>query len=163
MRITEPISGCQMTCMPHAHERAPRFDLVRHLSKKLFWALRRRIDYCLRALTRSRAVTKPPPLPEGINAGDMVRVRSKEDITATLNAWNERNGCAMMEDMWAYCGSTQRVLKKVRKFVDERDYRMKRVKGLYILENVYCEGARALGPCDRTCFFFWCEEWLEKL
>jgi len=28
---------------------------------------------------------------------------------------------------------------------------------------VYCQGTPDLGRCDRSCFYFWREEWLEKL
>jgi hypothetical protein len=26
-----------------------------------------------------------------------------------------------------------------------------------------CQGTKDFGRCDRSCFFFWREEWLEKL
>ncbi|NDJ76216.1 MAG: hypothetical protein GYB65_08145 [Chloroflexi bacterium] len=97
------------------------------------------------------------------NCGDWVRVRSKDQIKATLNLWGELNGCSFMPDMWNYCGSVQRVLKPVRYFIDERDYRRKRCSGVVLLEGVICEGLPQYGPCDRSCFFFWREEWLEAL
>jgi hypothetical protein len=68
-----------------------------------------------------------------------------------------------MEEMWCHCGTTQRVYKRVEKFMDERDYLVKRCKGIVILEGVMCEGTKDFGPCDRSCFYFWREEWLEKL
>jgi hypothetical protein len=40
---------------------------------------------------------------------------------------------------------------------------MKQCKGIVILENVFCQGTKDFGACDRTCFFFWREEWLEKI
>jgi hypothetical protein len=65
--------------------------------------------------------------------------------------------------MWQYCGTTQKVLKPVKRFVDERDCRVKKVKGVYLLEGVNCQGFELYGECDRACFYFWREEWLEKL
>lgn len=101
--------------------------------------------------------------PLNLTAGDLVRIRSKEEIKSTLDFSQELKGCSFMKDMWGYCGSVHRVLKPVWRFVDERDYRVKRTSGVVLLENVNCEGTELFGRCDRACFFFWREEWLEKL
>jgi hypothetical protein len=68
-----------------------------------------------------------------------------------------------MPEMWPYCGATHRVLKRVDRFFDERDYRLKRVSGTVLLEGAMCQGTVLFGPCDRSCFYFWREEWLEKV
>jgi hypothetical protein len=94
---------------------------------------------------------------------DLVRVRSREEIQATLDRWNQLKGCAFMEEMWRHCGTVYRVYKRVEIFMDERDYLMKRCKGIVLLEGVMCEGTKDFGQCDRSCFYFWREEWLEKL
>jgi hypothetical protein len=72
-------------------------------------------------------------------------------------------GCGFMPEMEKYCETNQKVFKIIQKFLDERDYLMKKCKGMVILENVFCEGTIDFGRCDRTCFFFWREEWLEKI
>lgn len=96
-----------------------------------------------------------------LRSGDIVRVKSRDEIQRSLNRWNQLKKCSFMEEMWRYCGTTQRVLKKVDKFLDERDYRLKKCSGLYTLEGVLCHGTIDFGECDRSCFFFWREEWLE--
>lgn len=96
-------------------------------------------------------------------AGDIVRVKSEENIRTTLDHWNMLKGCGFMEEMRPYCNTAQRVLKPVGKFLDERDYLMKKCKGIVILDGVFCEGTKDFGSCDRTCYFFWREEWLEKI
>lgn len=101
--------------------------------------------------------------PLNLQAGESVRVRTKEEIQATLNPWNEMKGCAFISEMWQYCGTPQRILKIVERFVDERDYRVKKVYGVVLLEGVNCYGTGFYGKCDRNCFFFWREEWLERL
>jgi hypothetical protein len=101
--------------------------------------------------------------PLGLKAGDWVRVRSKEEIQAMLNPWNELRGCGFMSEMWQYCGTVQRVLKPVERFVDERDYQVRKARGIVLLEGVTCNGTEFYGKCDRACFLFWREEWLEKL
>ena len=101
---------------------------------------------------------------EPLMPGDMVRVKSLEDIKATLNHLGQSRGCAFIADiMTPYCGTVQRVLKPMERFVDERDLRVKRCKGLVLLDGVMCEGTTVFGSCDRSCFMFWREEWLEKL
>ena len=98
-----------------------------------------------------------------LKAGDMVRVRSKSEIEATLNHWGQLRGCKFMPELAPYCGTTHRVLKSMERFVDERDLRVKKCKGIILLEGVHCEGTTDFGRCDRYCFLFWREEWLEKI
>lgn len=98
-----------------------------------------------------------------LKAGDYVHVRTKEEITNTLDPWSELKGCAFISEMWQYCGTKHKVLKCVERFVDERDYKIKRVHGVVLLEGVICSGTDFYGKCDRSCFLFWREEWLEKI
>ncbi len=100
---------------------------------------------------------------EGLQPGDTVRIRSRQEILSTLDNWNQSRGCAFMEEMWGFCGSVQKVHKCVRKFLDERDYKVKKCSGIVILEGITCEGTKDFGDCDRSCFYFWREEWLEKV
>lgn len=95
--------------------------------------------------------------------GDLVRVRSRDEIFATLDPFKELKGCAFMPDMYEYCGTQQRVFRSMRYFMDERDYKLKKVRGVILLENVICSGTPTFGECDRCCFLFWREEWLEKI
>jgi hypothetical protein len=101
--------------------------------------------------------------PEKLKAGDWVRVRSWEEIQPMLDPFKETRGCAFLEDMRQYCGTKQRVFKSMERFLDERDYKVKKVRGVILLENVICGGVPAFGRCDRSCFLFWREEWLEKI
>ncbi len=96
-------------------------------------------------------------------AGEFVRVRTIEEIEATLDRWGKCKGCTFLSSMREYCGTTQRVLKPLKRFVDERDYRVKTGRHTYILQNVLCQGVGSYGRCDRSCYFFWRAEWLEKI
>jgi hypothetical protein len=108
-------------------------------------------------------VSLPKSTPNGLQAGDWVRVRSLKEIEATLNHWNQVKGCAFMPEMAEYCGTTHRVLKHMKRFVDERDLLIKKSSGIILLERVMCQGTAEFGSCDRACFHFWREEWLEKV
>ena len=110
---------------------------------------------------RNRRVNiKPSPQ---LKAGDRVRVKSKEEILATLDRRNRRQGLGFMDGMWKYCGQIHTVRKPVRKIVDENVYREKAVRRVVILDGLFCEGTAAFPHCDRTCYFFWKEVWLEKV
>ena len=98
-----------------------------------------------------------------LKAGEMVRVRSKEEIQATLDAEGKLKGCSFLNVMLPYCGTTQKVFKPVVRFVDERNYKIKNARGIVLLEGVMCAGTEFYGNCDRSCLFFWREEWLERV
>lgn len=113
----------------------------------------------------NRKTDAPPEreIKEILNPGDLVRVRSKDEIQATLDRWNQLKKCSFMEEMWKYCGTQQRIFRRVERFMDERAYLIKKSEGIVLLEGVMCNGTIDFGPCDRSCHFFWREEWLEKM
>lgn len=119
-----------------------------------------------------RGVTGKPQLPvvqveknsaPRLQAGDRVRIRPRAEIDTTLNNWRQLHGCTFMAEMDEYCGTEQRVLKPMERFVDERDLTVKTAKGIVLLDGVHCKGTADFGRCDRACLLFWREEWLEKV
>lgn len=170
--------NCQKLCLkslldPDARVTAPpvamrlKLQLTRRLSfrqKKMILRKLDRLTDFFRVITgqeRIRPVTSAMTIPV-LQAGDLVRVRSREEIDKTLDARGQLKGCAFMEEMGPYCGTSRKVLKPVRWFMDERDGSLKKANGIILLENVMCQGTRRFGPCDRSCHFFWRIEWLEK-
>ena len=144
-------------------------NILWQIRKMVMHRIRRKSSYWANLLAEAlRLPSEEPPvaLPEPASAplqpGDIVRIRSRQEIEATLRN-NALKGCAMMHGMWQYCGTCQRVFKRVEKFIDERDYLIKKAKGIVLLEGIHCAGTKSFGPCDRSCFFFWREEWLEKV
>jgi hypothetical protein len=98
--------------------------------------------------------------------GDKVRVRSREEISQTLDSSKRSDGCLFMEQMWIYCGKEQQIAKVVRNFFDEYRFKMYKVgPWIYLLEGVICDGLEQAGnqKCDRSCFLMWHEKWLEKV
>jgi len=100
-----------------------------------------------------------------LKAGDIVRIRSKEQILQTLDKYNSLEGCYFMDEMWQYCGSQHRVLKRVDYFFDERGAKFYRASNTVLLEDVFCSGklGNFMLRCDRNCYIFWKEDWLEKI
>jgi hypothetical protein len=160
---------CQIRCLDRMPEPLGKMEIAWQLRHKVKRVLKRRLRYVGNRLSRTARAPSPAAgtgataAVQGFVAGQAVRVRSREEIQATLDPWNYLKGCGFMEEMWQYCGTNQRVLKPVRKFLDERDYRVKKTRGIVLLEGLHCEGTIDYGRCDRNCYYFWREEWLDEI
>jgi hypothetical protein len=174
------LEGCQIPCLPNIAEGNAEFGpqpIVNRLKRMLArpWNfhvkkfLKRSLTQVMRWYSSFSSTKATLPVVKVVaddtvfHPGDWVRVRSREEIQATLNAFKELRGCAFLADMWQYCGTTHRVLKSMQRFLDERDYKVKKTRGVILLEGVLCQGTPVFGPCDRCCHLFWREEWLEKV
>jgi len=99
-----------------------------------------------------------------LQAGDVVKVRTREEIQQTLDGNSQFEGVEFMQTMWAFCGQTHKVLKRVEKILDPYENRLRKCRSMVILEGLFCHGdpLHAL-ECDRTCLYYWKEAWLEKV
>lgn len=174
------LDGCQIPCLPRIAEgyapvdhqpsvqrlkRAlarPWNDQVKKRLKRWFSLLTSRRSQWLKRNSITPSVSMGSPA-QGLKPGEWVRVKTRQQIRATLDPFKELKGCAFLEEMWQYCGTPQRVLQRVERFLDERDYKVKRTSGIVLLADVICHGTPVFGRCDRGCHLFWREEWLEKL
>ena len=139
------LEGCQIPCLPRLADGLadvgpqPFTKRIKRLLAKVWnYSVKKtmkKVSYAFRPwLARSTikqsveelAMTKGTV--GSLKAGDTVRVRSLEEIQATLDPWKELKGCAFLEYMREYCGTTQRVLQSMERFLDERDYKVKKVK-----------------------------------
>jgi hypothetical protein len=106
----------------------------------------------------------PPPLL--LRQGERIRVKTLEQIRATLDPVGDCEGMGFMPIQAAFCGREFTVRKRVDRFFDERTRRMLRIRNTVILDEVYCEppadGSDDYAGCHRTCFLFWKEAWLER-
>jgi len=174
------LEGCQIPCLPRISEGQIHFEkqtLIKRIKRMLARPWNYQVKPWLKAVIKrwekgSSRLQQNPTMRSAqanpinrtlLKAGDVVRVRSVEEIRSTLDRFKEHKGCAFLEYMWQYCGTTQRVLKPVERFLDERDYKVKKARGIVLLENVICQGTPVFGRCDRGCHLFWREEWLEKI
>jgi hypothetical protein len=107
-----------------------------------------------------------PRLDLGLQPGDLVRVRSYEEILATLDTNLSNRGLKLDAELVPFCGKAFRVSTCVERFVDESNGQFKRMKTpAVILEGVYCKslysGQRMF--CPRA-IHIWCREiWLERV
>jgi len=95
-----------------------------------------------------------------LRPGELVRVRPESEILATLDQFGCHKGMRWMPMMREYCGKTFPVYKRVSKIVLESTGEIRRLGGTVLLEGVICTG---LYGCDRSCFHFWREVWLQRI
>jgi len=163
------VRGCQLSCTYCAMG-----QLMAGLGRRerLALAARRTVARIRRKLGLIRAVPAlgAPPFAPGRGAaggafqpGELVRVRPMVEIEAMLVGWKTQ-GLEFMPGMARYCGATLRVMKRVRYFFDEREWKMLRCSAV-LLEGAICDGADIFDKegCDRSCFFFWKDAWLERI
>jgi hypothetical protein len=124
--------------------------------------LRTRRFLTARGISHSKYEKGKPPYEEVLNLqpGDWVRVRSEEDILASLDNCSQNKGLAWMPIMSRYCGKKLKVYKRVDKIVLESTGEIRKLKNTVLLEGAVCDG---IYGCDRSCFHFWREIWLERV
>lgn len=98
-----------------------------------------------------------------LQPGEWVQVRSRDEISATLDEKGKYKGLYFMPEMERYCENTFKVFKKVEIIKLESTGEVRKLRSPSVfLEGVYCDGKRHDG-CDRACFHFWREIWLKRI
>ena len=115
---------------------------------------------------RIPAGAKTPNSTLNLQPGELVRVKSYEDILATLDVNNKNRGLYFDAEMVPYCGRSFRVLKRVSKILDEKTGKMMEFKNpCIILEGVVCQSrySECRLFCPRSIYSYWREIWLERI
>lgn len=98
-----------------------------------------------------------------LRPGDIVRVKSYDEIRATLNEGSALDGLPFMPEMRPFCGGTYRVHRRIEKINDMRHKTgLRRMHAAVTLTDVRCCGA-SHGGCQADCQILWKEAWLEGL
>lgn len=107
---------------------------------------------------------KTPTDALGLQPGDMVQVKSLEEIRTTLNKNGRNRGLHFSADQRPFCGGTYRVRNRADNFIAEGTGEMKHFRNTVILEEVLCDSATfAFGGCYRADLLYWREIWLKKI
>jgi hypothetical protein len=98
-----------------------------------------------------------------LRVGDLVEVRSADEILRTLDSNGALDVLPFMPEMLAYCGKRFRVDKRVHKTCDTivRDG-IREIKDVVLLEGIRCNGSEH-GGCEAACTIFWKEAWLKRV
>jgi hypothetical protein len=106
---------------------------------------------------------KTPEATLDLQAGELVRIKSKEEIMRTLDVHNSNRGLSFDPEMLWYCGRLARVLRRVERIIDERTGKLLRLKRpCIVLEGVTCRGEYHR-CCPRADYPYWREIWLERV
>jgi hypothetical protein len=125
------------------------FKFERFLGRKRYGALHGKLK-------------KTPSASWRLQPGELVQVKSKEEILETLDVRGRNRGLSVTDEMLKYCGGRFRVMKRVNQMVSERAKKIRKISNTVILEGVTCDGSDHL-DCPRRCYCLWREIWLKRV
>jgi hypothetical protein len=97
-----------------------------------------------------------------LRPGELVEIRSKEEIMATLSADHRNRGLWFDSEMLPYCGGIYRVLRSVHRIIEEKTGRIITMKHpCIVLEGVVCR-SDFHRLCPRAIYPYWRECWLRR-
>jgi hypothetical protein len=112
-------------------------------------------------------IGQPAPMSDlNLQPGELVRVKSYEDILATLDTTTNHRGLKWDAELVPYCGGTYRVQARIERFLDEKTGRLISLKiPAVILENVCCQARYSYCRmfCPRSIYSWWREVWLDRV
>jgi hypothetical protein len=102
-----------------------------------------------------------------LRPGDIVEVKSPEEILQTLDADGTLDRLPFMPEMMEFCGRRFPVSKRVVKTCTSgtkagSSMRVFRTDDIVLLDGLRCSGADHDG-CQKACTMFWREAWLRKV
>ena len=96
----------------------------------------------------------------GLRTGDWVRVRTAEEILATLDGRGCLDALPFMPEMIEFCGRELQVSGIAHKTCDTARFSGgRKMRDAVFLEDHRCDGS-AHGGCQARCLFFWKTDWL---
>jgi hypothetical protein len=110
--------------------------------------------------------SRTPTCTINLRPGDLVRVKSYEEILATLDTSTKNRGMAFSAEMVPYCGGIYRVRSQVTKIIDEKTGKMLHFRNSCVmLEGAACQALynKSMIFCPRSTYAYWREIWLEPL
>jgi hypothetical protein len=105
--------------------------------------------------------TKTPTAELRLQPGELVRVKDRAEIEATLDRLGRNRGLAFAAEMVRYCGGKYRVARRVERMIIEWTGELREMPNTVALEGVTCSGIAQQG-CPRACFHLWREIWLRR-
>ena len=107
-----------------------------------------------------------PTIALNLRPGELVRVKSHEEILRTIDTSSRNRGMYWGPEMVPYCGRVYRVLKSVTRIINEQTGKIQEMKTpCIILDSVICQSrySECRLFCPRSIYPFWREIWLERV
>ena len=98
------------------------------------------------------------PTKRSFRKGDLLRVRSADEILSTLDSDGTVDGLLFMPEMLKYAGREFRVQASAHKTCDGAG-ETRQMDNTVHLDGLRCDGS-AHGGCQAGCLLFWRQEWL---
>jgi hypothetical protein len=188
----EEIFSCQNTAIPEAAPthipgwdvrqyiedvtsgNAPVRQVVRglaiHLFNKLQWANRKFLPRFLLInggrsypQVEGRVQGRTPRETLDLQPGELVEVKSREEIFQTLDQTGHNRGLRFDIEMLRYCGKQARVQRRVNRLIDEKTGKMVHIKGDCIVLDGFICAADFHQSCPRGIEEYWREIWLKRV
>lgn len=188
----EEIFSCQNTAIPEAAPthipgwdvrqyiedvtsgNAPVRQVVRglaiHLFNKLQWANRKFLPRLLLVnggrsypQIEGRVEGRTPKETLDLQPGELVEVKSREEIFQTIDQTGHNRGLRFDIEMLRYCGKQARVQRRVNRLIDEKTGKMVHIKGDCIVLDGFICAADFHQSCPRGIEEYWREIWLKRV
>jgi len=176
----EEVFSCQATELRKATTFLPWWDLrqywndvrtgnfklrtvVTGLLTSLFNEVQIRRGGCVYPFVEGKNDGKTPREVLNLKPGEIVQVKTKDEILATLDKRQRNRGLSFDREQVRYCDGKYRVLGRVEKLVDEKNGKMIRIPNdCVVLDKVICSG-ELNRFCPRDLYHFWREIWLKRV
>ena len=107
--------------------------------------------------------TRTPTEALHLQPGDLVEVKSPEEIRATLDAKGRNRGMVFGQCMTPFCGRRYRVRSRLDRMIIEMTGEMRELTNTVVLDDVVCQCPMVVGGCPRKDSLYWREIWLRKV
>ncbi|MGH8947602.1 MAG: hypothetical protein ACRDXF_01995, partial [Acidimicrobiia bacterium] len=108
-------------------------------------------------------LTKTPKAVLDLQPGELVRVKTRQEIAQTLDHQNRNRGLTFDSEMLRFCGGEYRVLRRVNRIIDEKTGELIDLPGdCIVLDTVTCT-AEYHRLCRRSIYPYWRELWLTRV
>lgn len=161
--------SCQLINIQEIAQENTKLNNIFQLRIPILWAFKRNVIFLKKKVSRilklsSKMINAKEYVNADIKSGDIVIVRSRDEIRRMLDDYRRYKGCFFVAEMYEHCGKEYKVLKTVNYFFDESKQKICKCRDTVFLDGVVCSGRQRLYSvsCDRNCFFFWRTAWLKK-
>ena len=115
--------------------------------------------------------TQTPVASLDLKAGEIVRVKSRDQIAETLGHNGRNRGMSISTEMTRCCGGEAEVRHRVDRIIVEKTGKMRELQNTVMLRDLRgnpslceeCLCADAMGDCPRGELMYWREIWLERV
>lgn len=176
--LTDKTYACQSTALPEAVEHLPGWDVtqyIRDVTSRSFtpWQVLKALCIHLYNTLMRRTggsefgaaigkEVRTPSITLGLEQGELVEVRRKAEIVATIDSAGKNRGLSIDYEMLRHEGKRFRVLRRVDRIILETTGKMREIKNTVLLDNGACEGL-CRRACARNSHPMWREAWLKRV